>query len=251
MAAHTTSRNAGEWLRERLLNRAVRGGLLTLCGIGWLFGGLLSAVLDVPVWMVLGTAVAFLTVGSWYLFRGWRLEDVKKGARAEEKVGEAIEYALMRNTCAVAHGVTEIAEVGDIDHLVATPRGLWVVETKSGGSARRHLKRIVKNVNAVRDWAPPGVDVTGVLAFTGDLPVKTQNSYERGAETILCFRDAQALTRRLLIEAGAAVSLDSGVVRDVWKLGNRPVDDRLISEPAGRQTDHGVPGLTLEHTRPG
>ena len=238
MAAHTTRRNAGEWLRDLLLVRVLEGGTLMICGIGWLFGGLLS-VLDASWWMVFGPAIGFIGAGASRLFRGWRLEDVKQGARSEEKVGEAIEYALMRNNCAVAHGVTEIARPGDIDHLVATPRGLWVVETKSGGSVRRHLKRIVKNVEAVREWAPPGV--TGVLVFSGDVPANVKSAYERGAETIRCFPDVQALTRHLRIEAGAAGSPVSGVVREVWRLAKRPVDDLPEASPVEGRT--GRPGF--------
>ena len=47
-------------------------------------------------------------------------------------VGQAIEYPSTRERCAVAHHLEEIARVGGIDHLVATPRGLWVIETKHG-----------------------------------------------------------------------------------------------------------------------
>ena len=51
--------------------------------------------------------------------------------------------------------VETIARVGDIDHLVATPRGLWVVETRHGRVASpdfpETLRRIALNVEAVRD----------------------------------------------------------------------------------------------------
>lgn len=233
--ARTPKRDPGEWLRERLLLRVLEGGTLTMWGIGWLLGGLFSVVF--ASWlMAFVPAIAFIALGAWRLFRGWRLGDVRKGARAEEKVGEAIEYALVRSTCAVAHGVTEIARAGDIDHLVATPGGLWVVETKSGGKARRYLKRIARNVEAVREWAPPGVDVTGVLVFAGDAPVEMKHSYERGTETILCFPDADALMGHLQMEASAAVSLESGVVPEVWRLANRPVDGKLEAESAADGT---------------
>ena len=90
----------------------------------WSWGRLwtISFVL-LPAAMLLGAALHKLA-------RGWRLSHMQKGAHAEERVGQAIEYALTRERCAVAHHVEGIARVGDIDHLVATPRGLWVVETK-------------------------------------------------------------------------------------------------------------------------
>ena len=246
MAAHTTTRNPGEWLREQLLDRALDGVMLTMFGIGWLVGGLFSVVLT--SWLIVfGPAIALIAAGAWCLFRGWRLGDVRKGARAEEKVGEAIEYALVRSTCAVAHGVTEIARAGDIDHLVATPGGLWVVETKSGGKARRYLKRIAQNVEAVREWAPPGVNVTGVLVFAGDVPVEAKRSYQRGTETILCFPDADALMGHLQIEASAAVSLESEVVPEVWRLANRPVDGKVEAESAADGTEQSGIELALDH----
>ena len=250
MAAHTTKRNPGEWLRDRLLVRALEGGMLTIWGFGWLLGGLLSVV-QASWLMVFGPAIALIAAGAWRLFRGWRLGDVRKGARAEERVGAAIEYALVRSTCAVAHGVTEIAREGDIDHLVATPGGLWVVETKSGGKARRYLKRIVKNVEAVREWAPPGVDVTGVLVFAGDLPVEVKHCYERGTETVLCFPDADAFMGHLQIEAGAAGSLESGVVPEVWRLANRPVDGKLEAGSAADGSGQRGIELALDNDRSG
>ena len=229
-------RHAGEYLREQLQDRVLVGGTLILCGIAWLFGGLLSATTDASLWLVLGVPVGWIAAGTCRLLWGWRLNDVRTGARTEEKAGEAIEYALTRDTCAVAHGVTEIARHGDIDHLVATPSGLWVVETKSRRLPRRvfvkTLRRIVANVEAVRDWAPPGVRVTGVLAFAGDKPVNPKESYEQGAETIRCFGDPESLVRHLRNEASREGSLGPRVVRDVWMLGKRPDDDNPPAEPA-------------------
>ena len=53
------------------------------------------------------------------------------GMTAERNVAGVIECALSADGCATAHGVTNIPNtIGDIDHLVATPQCLWVVETK-------------------------------------------------------------------------------------------------------------------------
>ena len=60
-------------------------------------------------------------------------------AAAERNVGGLIEYGITAPGCAIAHSVTEIAEIGDIDHLVATPGCLWVVETKYWQSAQGAL----------------------------------------------------------------------------------------------------------------
>ena len=89
-----------------------------------------------------------------------RLGNLVKGEKAETHAGHAIEYALTAANCAVAHSVTTIARVGDIDHLVATPVRLWVIETKYRRVPRERfpevLRQIADNTNAVWEWAPAG-----------------------------------------------------------------------------------------------
>ncbi|MCY3810525.1 MAG: nuclease-related domain-containing protein [Gammaproteobacteria bacterium] len=157
-------------------------------------------------------------------FRGWRLSHMRAGARAEEKVGEAIEYALTRTGCAVAHGVTSIASEGDIDHLVATPARLWVVETKSGRLPKKAfataLRRVARNVEGVRKWAP-GSDVRGALVFAGTEPVKARASYGSRSETIRCFGDRESLMRELRRETEEEQSGNADLVRSVWELSSR------------------------------
>ncbi len=152
---------------------------------------------------------------------GWRLRDMRKGARDEERVGQAIEYALTREQCAVAHHVERIARVGDIDHLVATPRGLWVIETKHGRVPSpdfpETLRRIALNVEAVRDWAP-GMLVTGCLVFASGRSAPPKPTYEWGAETIKCFESAEALMREVKAEARREGG-SSEIARRVWQLG--------------------------------
>ena len=153
---------------------------------------------------------------------------MKKGAYAEETIGQVIEYALTRERCAVAHDVEEVASVGNIDHLVATPRGLWVIETKSGLVPKAQfpetLRRIAFNVKAVRDWAP-GMRVTGCLVFFNEPKPPPKPTYESGAETIKCFANPTSLMRELRDEAqGEGGSSD--FARRVWALGKmeEPID---------------------------
>ena len=92
----------------------------------------------------------------------------------------------------------DIARVGDIDHLVATPPRLWVIETQRGRVPPRQLpevlRRIARNVEAVRAWAPPGTRVSGCLVFeNADPPPKP--TYPSGPETIEAFADRMALAR--------------------------------------------------------
>lgn len=229
-------RNPGEWLREMLFDRLVGAALPAVLGIGWLLGA------GVTLWTVFGARLfsesvslgvllpgaVFLLAASYKARRGWRLRDIKKGANAEERIGQAVEYALTRDACAVAHHVEEIARVGDIDHLVATPRGLWVIETKHGRVPRSEfaetLRGIAANVKAVREWAP-GARVTGCLVFASDQRKPPKPSYEHRHETIRAFANPTALMRELRNEArrqGDSVDL----ARRVWRLGRLDVVDQ-------------------------
>ena len=224
-------RNPGEWLHERLLDKWVRARLDGMVGLGWLMGAgcaLWAARVPGPVpdWaaaMVLLPGAWFLGMGLLRARRGWRPADMRKGARAEERIGQAIEYALTAERCAVAHHVEGIARIGDIDHLVATPRGLWVIETKHGRVPERRfretLRRIADNVAGVRDWAP-GVRVTGCLVFANRPRKPPKPAYEWGRETIRCFADPESLMRELRDEARAGGG-GPHVARRVWRLASR------------------------------
>ena len=88
------------------------------------------------------------------------------------RVGQGIEGAITAPGCAVAHSVTGVGKGGDIDHLVATPGKLWVIETKvsrikSKKRFSRALEQTARNTRA-RDAGPGrGTNVQGclVLAF--------------------------------------------------------------------------------------
>ena len=232
------------WLRELLIERTMDIALLNMLGIGGLLGAGLA------LWLTLGSARASEWTVWFALLPGavclgaafykaarpsdgsvarWRLRDMGIGAHAEETVGQAIEYALTRERCGVAHHVEEIAKVGDIDHLVATPRGLWVIETKYGWIPEREfpeaLSRIAANVEAIRDWAP-GTQVTGCLVFAGDREVRARSTYEHGAETIRCFRSAKALMQRLREEAHGEGPMGADLAGRVWTLAKaeEPMD---------------------------
>lgn len=230
-------RNPGQWLRERLRDRAEKVALLGTLGTGWLCG----AGVTLWIWMALGTAagpawtvwlglppgVVLLGAAFYELFgladREWRSVDMKNGARAEETIGQAIEDALTRELCGVAHNVKEIATIGDIDHLVATPDRLWVIETKYGfvpkSDFSETLRRIARNVEGVRNWAP-GTRVTGCLVFGGDQETRPKRVFDSGGEKILAFANATLLKRELRAEArreGGSREL----ARQVRELGRR------------------------------
>ena len=219
-------RNPGEWLREQLLDRTLDVAILSVIGVSWLCGAAV-ALWTAYQWqnghpwtslVVLGPGIFFLLFALFKAKQGWRMRHMKIGAKAEEKIGQAIEYALTRDSCAVAHHVETIAKVGDIDHLVATPQRLWVIETKN---RRVHeskfpetLRRITRNVEEIRKWAP-GVQVTGCLAFAKYQKTKLEATYNQ--ETILCFSSPASLMRALREDARS--NLDSPkLARRVWEL---------------------------------
>ena len=224
-------RNPGEWLRERLFDRVVQAGLYGMVGFGWMLGaGLMLWVTRGPgpvaEWVVWSTPLLgalFLGMALLKARRGWRLADMRKGARAEETVGQAIEYALTAEPCAVAHHVEEVARIGDIDHLVATPGGLWVIETKHGrmrkGQFAETLRRIAANVAGVRNWAP-GLPVTGCLVFANEPERRPRSKYRQGTETIRCFANPESLMRELREEARVEGG-DSRIARRVWRLARK------------------------------
>ena len=223
-------RNPGEWLRERLLDRMLQAALFAMVGMGWLLGaGLMLWATrgpgqPVPGWMawsiLLLPGAAFALTALYKAKRGWRLTDMRKGASAEQRVGQVIEYALTSERCAVAHHVEDIARIGDIDHLVATPRGLWVIETKHGRVPKRvfreTLRRIALNVAGVRTWAPE-MQVTGCLVFASEPEKRPRPTFKQGAETIRVFANPESLMRELRDEARDEGG-SAGIALEVWRL---------------------------------
>lgn len=237
-------RNPGEWLRRRLFGRIMDAAFLATLASGWFCGALAASLgMGLAPWLGTGLVIAFvllpgaalLGTAVYQLAKGWQLPDMGKGAHAEETVGQAIEYALTRERRAVAHHVEGIARVGDIDHLVVTPRGLWVIETKHGRvpSSRfpEVLRRIARNVAAVREWAP-GMRVTGCLVFVTGSDALPKPAYEWGAETIRCFEKPASLMRELKAEARYEGG-SSEMARRVWQLGK-------VEEPRSREGGRSV-----------
>ena len=202
--------------------------MLVAMGWAWLGGAVVSIWIGLGLqlfreWTSLiallpGIACLGLALFKWK--RGWGALDMKKGAHAEETIGQAIEFALTRDSCAVAHHVEEIAKVGDIDHLVVTSRGLWVIETKHGRVPKTEfpevLERIAHNVAGVRDWAP-GMQVTGCLVFAREPAKPPQPIYKFGAEKIKCYAKPKLLMHALRDEARNEGG-SSSIAQKVWRL---------------------------------
>jgi len=219
--------SAGAYARrkriELLLLLGIGAGIFVGLGIAQVLHGVMGAWLDAP-WVPAGVSCAIL-VAMWVFWRVFRsiergrLDHLKKGEEAETYAGQVIEYAITAPNCAIAHSVTTIARVGDIDHLVATPVRLWVIETKYRKVPPEHfpevLRRIAENTAAVRKWAPPGTPVRGCLVLAKGSPPK-RRTYDNGQTVV---HTPGSLARKLKAEAREERTIDEQVANEVWKLG--------------------------------
>lgn len=167
--------------------------------------------------------VALLLVWGAYAWarRGrWSNENLEKGWRGERRVGEEIERAITARGCAVAHGVKDVAAIGDIDHLVATPARLWVVETKyrwlPKDAFAEALRRLERNMDAVA-MEFPRTPLQGclVLAYEREKEVKRRR-YNKGRIVV---HKPGSLVEILQGEAQQKLSLDPTVAKRIWALG--------------------------------
>ena len=224
-------RNAGSFIHGRRIKAALsdRGGEGVFWGIA--IGMLLYAVFSpfigygwgfAPYVAALIAAYGAIEVASAKRFSQWNFENLQKGEDAETRIGQLIEYVLTREGCAVAHSVTEISKVGDIDHIVATPSAIWVIETKYKRVPRKTfpevLSRIAANTASVRQWAPDGTTVRGCLVLAYESSIRKRN-YPYRTEQITAFTPQQ-LQRELNQEIQSTRSLDEQVAKDIWMLGH-------------------------------
>ena len=191
-------REAGQWVRARLRGSA-QATLAIRSGIaGLAVGAGLAGMMGWPAAIALVAVLAALEALRMRCYARDRFTRLLKGAVGERFVGGLTECAITAPGCAVAHSVTKIADIGDIDHLVVTPGVLWVVETKyrkvPNGRFAEVLRRISVNAAAVQGWAPPGFSVRGclVLATANEPPHK--RTYEDGRVEVF---DPKSLARRL------------------------------------------------------
>ena len=228
-------RNPGEWLRSNILERLLSGSLFTMMGVTWLCAVALTWFVrfqDVTpnAWNLLSISLpGVILLLAALIFarrirRGWKTTDMRKGARSEARIGHVIEYAISHETCAVAHNVMGISKKADIDHLVATPRGLWVIETKS----KRHsdtedskLNALAAKVKDVRSWAPPGTATSGCLVYVEDAGPANDSELHVNGESIRKFANQKALARVLRTE----VQEEGGSIPLAKKIWGLSVDD--------------------------
>lgn len=224
-------RNAGSFLREKLLKQSfyavAGGGFLLGFGIGtvvhfsglWI-GSLWSSITFMAVALLALTIVRYLDRGS----KQWSVENLEKGLAAEARVGQIIELAITTEGCAVSHSVRSVAKVGDIDHLVATPVSLWVIETKYRKVPEQNLpevlNRIATNMIAVRRWAPEKTTVRGCLVLAYESRIRRRKYDSRGEE--ITAYTSHLLFDELRDEVRQERLLDKRIASDIWNLSRAP-----------------------------
>ncbi|MEO8291185.1 MAG: nuclease-related domain-containing protein [Gaiellaceae bacterium] len=136
----------------------------------WLLCGLLIAIALLAVGLLVSSRatvassilVIVLAVGVWR-YANRKMDDAVHwlgGARAEEAVGE--ELNKLRPEFVVMHDLDEVGP-GNVDHLVAGPTGVFMVETKRSRYEDGDLAKARGRAAAVHDQL--GVWVTPVICL--------------------------------------------------------------------------------------
>lgn len=230
-------RIAASFIRGKLASMSRYGMLVAGVCFGLAIGTLFYAVL--PQWIGIiwahvatATTLVVLVIVVRAFDRPsyrWNLDNLKKGVAAETRVGQIIERAVVANNCAVAHSVTEIAKIGDIDHIVATPVAVRVIETKYKKVPPKKfpkvLDRIAANMEAVRQWAPYRAKVQGclVLAYESENVRRDRwgTNKSGGKEDISVYArpSLDTLEWEMREEAAQTPTLDKRLAEEIWKLG--------------------------------
>lgn len=169
---------AGRWVLGKFLSRIVSAGMVYMVVVGFglgfmvrglpLFEGLPTAH---SAWGFWGAAIVMLgALGALCVYL-WRIDATwGRGLEAERQVGDLIEHAVAGQGCAFAHDVKgALGGPGNVDHVVMTPLGIWVVETKSRwlskGRFPQALRQVAENVHRVGRHLDTSLPVRGALVI--------------------------------------------------------------------------------------
>ncbi len=173
-----TPRTPGAWMRIKLVKRYLLTIVVASLGLGAIILWLALTTIPGPASMIVNATLLVWMVGvaasllfAKYGFKNYRSSYLEKGLAAETLIGRRIEAAITIPNYAVAHNVQIEAETqsGDIDHLVATPEGIVVVESKfkdlPPNKFKKARNRLAGAIKEVRAWAPKGTSVRGAIVF--------------------------------------------------------------------------------------
>ena len=200
------------------------------CALGFVVRGL--PVFDGPAgrsasWVA--TGVMFLALGVLYVYCRRVVATWRRGLEAERQIGDLIDHAVAQRGCAVAHDVKEaLGGRGNVDHVVMTPAGIWVVETKSDWLSKRRfrpaLRQVAENVSRVRSHLEASLPVRGALVIADRSNDSLEARYDWNGEVVQAF-GAKKFWRILRVER-EQIDVDvrgpemARVERAVWNLGS-------------------------------
>ena len=225
---------AGGWVRGQFLQRVTSAGMLWMAAVGCALGFLVRGlpVFDGPVGTVaswVATGAIILAFGLFYVYCGRVEATWGRGLEAERQIGDFIDHAVPQRGCAVAHDVKEaLGGRGNVDHVVMTPAGIWVVETKSGWLSERRfrpaLRQVAENVRRVRSHLETSLPVRGALVIADRSNDSLEAQYDWNGEAVQAF-GAKKFWRVLSVEreqTGADLRSPemARVERAVWNLGS-------------------------------
>ena len=229
---------AGGWLHGEVQGRIAGIAGAAAAVVGYALGLMVASIPVVgklmqahPGWPMLGgLGVAGLAVGLAWLIARRTHATRGRGLAAERRVGDRIEHALVRRGCAFAHDVKEALDGagGNVDHVVLTGAGVWVVETKAAwldkGPFQDALRQSAANVQRIRrKLARPDVPVRAALVIADNRePFEADFDWE--GEPVNAFR-VVSFWRRLQEECdedeeASKIRKREELAREVWSLGS-------------------------------
>ena len=225
---------AGAWLRGELFQRIASAGMIWMAVVGFTLGFMIrglslfdGAAGDSVSWAMVGVMVLAFGVFWAYCLRvdaTWG-----RGLKAERQIGDFIEHAVAQRGCAFAHDVKEaLGGQGNVDHVVMTPAGIWVVETKarrvSKRRFRRALRQVAENVRRVRQRLDTSLPIRGALVIADRTDDSLESDHDWSGEPIKVF-GAKRFWSVLRVEGEQPRSIGRSpetarVERLVWDLGS-------------------------------
>lgn len=232
----TTGRKnaAGGWLRGEFLRRIASAGMLFMAVVGFTVGFLVGGLPQfdgapggLAAWVALGVMIAAL--GIFYAYCRQVVTTWGRGLEAERQVGDLIEHAVAQRGCAFAHDVKEaLGGRGNVDHVVMTPTGVWVVETKAAWLSKRRfpaaLRQVAENADRVRRHLETSLPVRGALVIGDRSNDSLDADHDWNGEPVKAFGAKRFWSvLRAESEAGCDIGGSSEtlrVERRVWNLGS-------------------------------
>ena len=210
---------AGDYLQTELLVELLGPLPAAMLSAGMLVGVAVGVWAGADFGLPVATATLLVSL-AWWWWRRRRRSDLLKGHVAERQIGRALEEAVTAKGCAVAHNVTALMDSGDVDHIVATPQSVWVIETKYRRVPGNRFPKVLSRLHACRARVeavlPPGTPVRAclVLAYEED-GVQAERD---GVRVYNNDRFRRELLRDLKAERIGPVEVDEQVSGVVWRL---------------------------------